>query len=691
MKTRYPLRFIVPLLIFVTGSLIVASAWIVESRAQERAVIAVAKQQMRSIASFTAAELEGAIRVQQPEDARAALERTRALRNVRSIRVLDPDENVIYEFPERRSSNFFDDFKMLKPDSRVSITERDAILAGRFPILMWSDGQNLMPTGSGALYISFDYSDDVAVHNHALALRMTTRAIALIGVALGFWWLLRSLLLVRIDRLIKATRRVAEGDFGANYDIGGRDEISELGRELDKMTRNLRNQSDHLDYLDEHDALTGLKNRRGIESSIEQALRETRTRGAQFTLMMIDIDALRVINDTQGHLAGDELLRAFARLLEDELSSAISIARVGGDEFAVLIDADHGEPLEAIGERLKERLHEFRFERRGERFRIQATTGVIGLSIDLESAEQALSAADSACYSAKDSHRGGVQVVTSAATQETVPESSMRWVSQIQQALDEDRFELYAQKIEPLQEVSNDGIFFEILMRMIGRDGEQIPPSRFLPAAERYDLIGQIDRWVVRNTLQWLAENIDGVCRISHCSVNLSGASLGDRRLLDSIETQLSEHPEIDPGILCFEVTETAAVRNLERAQAFIRRMRRLGCRFALDDFGTGLSSFEYIKRLPIEYIKIDGIFVRDIIDDPIDRTVVKSIHEIARTLGIQTIAEFVENREIFEELKRAGIDFGQGYGIARPQPLRTLLDPSEPPMDQSANGSARQ
>jgi len=686
MKSRFPLRFIVPVLIFTAGSAIVATAWFFESRAQQQAVMAVASQQMRSIASFTAAELEGAIRTQQPAEARAALERTRALRNVRSIQVLDPAGEVIYRIPERGHGDYFREFDALEPDARVTVEEDDALLIGRFPILMWSDGQSLMPTGSGALYISFDYSGDLAVHNHALALRMTIRTVILVGVAVGFWWLLRSLLLKRIDRLIGATRQVAKGEFEVDYDIGGRDELSELGLELEQMTRSLSNQSEHLRYLDDHDALTGLKNRRSIEGSIEQALRETQTREARFALMMIDIDSLRVINDTQGHLAGDELLRSFARLLEGALSNVISIARVGGDEFAALIDVDHGEPLEAVGRRLQEHLHDFRFERRGERFGIQATTGVIGLSVDFDSAEQALSAADAACYSAKDTQRGGVQVVTSGASQAAVSESSMRWVSQIQEALDDNRFELYAQKIESLQGAPDKGIFFEVLIRMIGRDGERVSPGHFLLAAERYNLIGRIDRWVVRNTLDWIIRNLDDAHRISHCSINLSGASLGDRRLLDQIEDRLRKHPELDPGILCFEVTETTAVRNLERAQAFITRMRELGCKFALDDFGTGLSSFEYIKRLPIDFIKIDGLFVRDIIDDSVDRVVVRSIHAIAQALGVRTIAEFVEDRETLDELTRSGIDYGQGYGIAKPQPLKTIFDSYGANMALSAN-----
>jgi diguanylate cyclase (GGDEF)-like protein len=697
MIQRLPLRFLIPLLIMIGGGLIIASAWFFEMRAQVRSVLQVAEDQLRSNATFIAAEIEAAVRVQDFSEARAVLERAIAIPALRSIHLVEPDGTIRFSSNRRLIGNDFREQAATRAMERdvpfsaplnlaVASDPKTSILIGRFPVQMRMRAAELMPIRSGALYLEYDLSSIVSEYRAALATRMLYRSGLLVAIAIGFWLLLRRWLLMRIDRLIASTRQVAQGRFDVDFDDRGHDELSDLALELRRMTQSLREQSQHLEYLADHDALTGLKNRTGIETAIETALRETRTCSTQFGLFLLDIDSLRVINDTQGHLAGDELLRSFAQLLTETLTEAVCIARVGGDEFAVLIDADHGEPLEAAGRRLQERIRTFRFERRGERFGVQATTGVIELSADLNDAEAALGAADAACYAAKDMERGGFVLIRSEDHRAELVESSMGLVSQIQDALDNDRFELFAQRIEPLQPLMEPGLHFEVLLRMIDRDGQPVAPGSFLAAAERYNLIGRIDRWVLRNTLAWLSSLGERVNEIEHCSINLSGASLGDSRLLGQFEDWLAAHPDFDPRLICFEVTETAAVRNLGRARTFIERMRRLGCRFALDDFGTGLSSFEYIKQLPVDLIKIDGIFVRGLLSEPADRLIVKAIHEIAGVLGIRTVAEFVENEAIADELRALGVDYGQGYGIGRPQPLSELFTP--PPTRSELPGS---
>ncbi|MBY6204070.1 EAL domain-containing protein [Halomonas denitrificans] len=684
MTLRLPLRFVVPLLILAVGAMILTSAWTFELRAMNQSLLAVSDQQLRSNASFIAAEVEAAVRNRNFGEARAALERAIAIPSLRSIHLVDPDGTIRFssmralagktftEEPETRQLHLEVPFG---PGNSVTVhTDPDrARLVGRFPVQMRAEPGELMPVRSGALYLVHDLSDMLAEHRAALNLRMVRRTVLLVTIAIGFWLLLRRLLLTRIDRLIRTTREVAQGKFDVKFDDRGRDELSDLARELDRMTAGLRDQAEHLSYLADHDAVTGLLNRVGFEAATEVALADARTRRSHFAICLLDIDSLRVINDTQGHLAGDELLRDFAGLLEDALPDALAIARVGGDEFAALIDVDHGEPLDTVGRHIAEHIRAFRFERKGERFGIQASTGIIALTPEIRDSGEALSAADAACYRAKEKQRGSIHIGSADAMRSDLMEGSMRWVSRIHEALDEDRLELHAQRIEAIGD-GDHSLHFEVLVRMRDRDGSLIEPSQFLSSAERYNLVGRIDRWVIARTLEWLDRNHDALERIATCSINLSGLSLADPGLLSEVSDRLARHPRIDPAILCFEVTETAAIRNLDQANGFIVRMRRIGCRFALDDFGTGLSSFEYIKRLPVDMIKIDGMFVRDIVTDPVDRAIVKAIHEIASEVGMWTIAEFVESDEILEALRSIGVHFVQGFGIARPVPIDDVL-----------------
>lgn len=700
MTLRFPLRFVVPLLILAVGTMILASAWTFELRAISQSLLKVSEQQLRSNASFVAAEVEAAVRNRDFAEARAALERAIAIPTLREIHFVEPDGTIRFSSGRSLAGRRFVDepttaglHRDVPFGSNLNVavlTDPDrSRLIGRFPVQMRVQPGELMPVRSGALYLVYDLSDMLAEHQAALNERMLRRTALLVTIAIGFWLLLRSLLLRRIDRLITATRQVGQGRFDVDFDDGGRDELGDLARELDRMTAGLRDQADHLSYLADHDAVTGLLNRVGFEAATELALVDLRTRKAHFAVCLLDIDSLRVINDTQGHLAGDELLRAFAGLLEDALPDALAIARVGGDEFAALVDIDRGKPLDDIGQHIAEHIRTFRFERRGERFGIQASTGIIALTPDIRDSGEALSAADAACYRAKETQRGSIHIGSADAMRSDVLEGSMRWVSRIHEALDEDRLELFAQRIEALHDGASS-LHFEVLVRMRDRDGTVVEPGRFLAAAERYNLVGRIDRWVIGSTLEWLDRHRQALDRIATCSINLSGVSLADPGLLDEVSERLRRHPELDPSILCFEVTETAAIRNLDQAHGFISRMRQLGCRFALDDFGTGLSSFEYIKRLPVDLIKIDGLFVRDIHRNPVDRAIVKAIHEIASEAGMRTIAEFVENDAILTTLRSIGVDYGQGYGIAHPAPIDMLLDESDASREKPDSTASR-
>ena len=278
--------------------------------------------------------------------------------------------------------------------------------------------------------------------------------------------------------------------------------------------------------------------------------------------------------------------------------------------------------------------------------------------------------ADAACYMAKDLGRNRTHIYHLEDTEIAERHGEMQWVNRISQALDENRFCLYAQAIVPLDD-SNEK-HYELLLRMLDKEGKIISPGAFLPAAERYGLVEKLDAWVIENAIAFLSANPEFLKGVHFISINLSGPSLTNGPFLNSIITQLKESG-IDAGKICFEITETVAISNLTAAITFITVLKQVGCSFALDDFGSGLSSFGYLKKLPVDYLKIDGMFVKGIVDDPIDRAMVKSIHDVAQVMGMQTIGEFVENDEINRVLKDIGVNYGQGYGIEKPRPLDEL------------------
>lgn len=693
---RFPLRYAIPVLILLAGMLIVATAWFMESRAITRSLTDVAERQLRSNASFIAAELEGAFRAQDTSEARAAVERASANPAIDALYVVTPDRLVRHASETRAIGDplhsapgvgsWLDALPFEDAGGSIAIHQPSmpGMLVGRFPLQMRAGPSELMPLRFGALYIVYDVSEQLAAQQAALGTRMAEWVGIIVLIAIAFWALLRALLLKRIDTLVHVVRAVGRGDFSESSREQGRDEIGELGREIDSMISSLRDQSERLAFLSDHDSLTGLLNRHGFEEAVERALKDVRRRDGRYALYLLDIDSLRVINDTQGHLAGDELLRSFADLLREALPESEAQARVGGDEFAVLLDVSTTNSMQDAAERLQKRIRAFRFERRGERFGIQVSTGVVPLDSRIRNAEEALGYADAACYRAKETQRGGVHVGSLDSLEIEREKDGMRWVSRIQEALDEDRFRLFAQLIEPIATPDGHGLHFEILVRMVDRDGTLLPPGEFLAAAEKYNLVGRVDRWVVRKTLTRIHDDVRLRSILSSCSINLSGLSMGDADLLGEISEWLAEHDHVDPSALCFEVTETAAIRNLEQARDFVDRLRAMGCRFALDDFGTGLSSFAYIKRLPVDIVKIDGMFVRDICADRTDRAIVKAIRDIAHHVGMQTIAEFVEHDGILEELAKIGVDFGQGYGISRPAPLDEVIESWEPRLRKS-------
>jgi diguanylate cyclase (GGDEF)-like protein/PAS domain S-box-containing protein len=427
--------------------------------------------------------------------------------------------------------------------------------------------------------------------------------------------------------------------------------------------------SQQLRFQAAHDALTGLVNRREFENRLERALKSAEGGRSEHAVCYLDLDQFKIINDTCGHVAGDELLRRLGRVLAQQVRSQDTLARLGGDEFGVLLENCSVHVAERVANALRRTIEDFRFAWQKQIFGIGVSIGVVPIQGVGQTVSSILSAADAACYAAKDRGRNRIHIYHEGDVELARRHGEMRWVTRIQTALEENRFELARQPIVPLSGSAGKNTHYELLLRMRDEDGNVVLPEAFLPAAERYDLSVKLDRWVVREAFLQLTRDPGQLEKLFLCSINLSGVSLADEDFLIFVTTEFAA-TGVPPSKVCFEITETAAIANLEGAMRFIEVLRRLGCRFALDDFGSGLSSFAYLKSLPVDFLKIDGVFVKDIVDDAIDRELVRAINEIGHVMGKRTIAEFVESKEILAALAEIGVDYAQGFELGRPKLL---------------------
>jgi diguanylate cyclase (GGDEF)-like protein/PAS domain S-box-containing protein len=433
-----------------------------------------------------------------------------------------------------------------------------------------------------------------------------------------------------------------------------------------KMERELTHQATH-------DALTGLINRTEFESRLGFAIESARQASESHVLCQLDIDKLKIINDTCSHEAGDNIIRNVTAVLQGCLRDSDVLARLGGDEFGILLKNCGLEAATEVAGNMLSAVRGMNFTSHDRPFDVCASIGITPVTASSESQAKIMSQVDIACYDAKDSGGDRFRVYETDDRKLVRRHDEMNWVSRLSEAIKSDRLVLYYQDIVPVVPDAGAGSHFEVLVRMLDDKGNIITPDKFLPAAERYHLVTSLDRWVVSHTFSWYAGNQGAdVTGLDTISINLSGASVTDTGFLDFIKNELHAC-KVPPAVICFEITETAAIANLDAATRFIHELKRMGCRFALDDFGSGLSSFSYLKNLPVDYLKIDGSFVKDMETDAIDCAMVSSIHQLGSVLGIKTIAEFVENGDILRKLAEIGVDYAQGYGIARPGPLQDM------------------
>jgi diguanylate cyclase (GGDEF)-like protein len=442
----------------------------------------------------------------------------------------------------------------------------------------------------------------------------------------------------------------------------------------ERMTGALRELATSLHYQATHDSLTDLINRAEFEVLLGNAIAEGVRGESHWWLLYFDLDQFKVINDTCGHAAGDELIQKVSWLVRARLRPDDVLARLGGDEFGVLLPGRTREAAMELADDIRIQIAVLRFQSKDRMFAVSASLGMLALDETVPAVSDALSGADQACYLAKDNGRNRVQVYHPDDQQVRVRHGEMRWVERLHAALEEERFALVAQEIRPVgARAEHSGQpprqRFEMLLRMVAPDGELIAPMAFIPAAERYGLMPRVDRWVIARTCRELARLRGSGAPLPTCLVNLSGTSVCDPRLAEYIADCLGEN-HLDGSHLGFELTETAAVANLANASQLMTQLRAMGCPIALDDFGSGMSSFSYLRNLPIDFLKIDGAFIRNIGTDPIDFAMVETIHRIGGIMGVHTVAESVENENVLAALALIGVDFVQGFHIGHPMPL---------------------
>jgi diguanylate cyclase (GGDEF)-like protein len=518
--------------------------------------------------------------------------------------------------------------------------------------------------------------------------------ISLFGLILSAsiaWWIGRNIT-KPIQEIAFAVNKVGEGLFAHTIIENSSGELKTLQKGFNSMATSLRqayelmqdkinDATSMLSHQAQHDDLTGLINRREFEVRLERSLKSVHESGAQHVLCYLDLDQFKLVNDSCGHSAGDELLRQVSVLLANRMRDRDTLARLGGDEFGLLLENCSLADANQITNTLLKLVQDYRFIHDDKIFNIGVSIGVVVINTNFENVSDVIHAADMACYSAKNAGRNQSFLFSPGDVEVKQRRSAVEAVSDITDEIDDEQFMLYCQPIVPLASTSEKGAdsqhhHYEVLIRKISLDGRIMLPITFIPSAERYLLMPNIDRWVIKNTFstyRQLLNKSNEKCNYIF-SINLSGTSLGDKSLLGYIREQFAIYA-IPPECICFEITETAAIVNLKNTISLFSALRKLGCSFALDDFGSGMSSFMYLKNFDVDYLKIDGSFVKDMHTNKIDHAMVRSIHSVAEAMNIKTVAEFVENKAILKELKNIGVHYGQGLYLGEPVPIKKLIE----------------
>jgi diguanylate cyclase (GGDEF)-like protein len=534
-------------------------------------------------------------------------------------------------------------------------------------------------------WVGLEVSRDATIQSQRDAiLRSLLILLAGLCISLFLAWRIGRRIIQPILALTHTVSRIGEGHLEERVEPTGQAELRMLQRGVNHMAAHLQAMQEQMQekidqatarlvYQANHDALTGLINRAEFERRLERLLLSALQQDREHALCYMDLDQFKVINDTCGHAAGDELLRQLALLLKANLRERDTLARLGGDEFALLLENCSVMDALEVADTFRTEVQRFRFKWGDRIFAIGMSVGMVAINRDSGTTASLLSAADSACYVAKDRGRNQIHLYESRDLDLARHRGEMQWVTRIQRALEDGRLRLSWQEISRTDGTVESMRHVELLLRMLDEDGSEILPMAFIPAAERYCIMPSLDSWVIEETLRVCQGYLAAQCDRHYLfAVNLSGASVKDPAFRRMLLECLQKNTELGPH-LCFEITETAAIGNLAVVNDFIGAMHTFGCSFALDDFGSGLSSFTYLKNLKVDYLKIDGAFVRDIASNAIDRSMVEAIHRIGHQMGLKTVAEYVESDRILAVLREIGVDYVQGNGVHCPEPLEKL------------------
>ncbi|WP_020167520.1 MULTISPECIES: EAL domain-containing protein [Methylotenera] len=553
------------------------------------------------------------------------------------------------------------------------------------------DTEDNVKTADSQLEIGHVYVNlsNQTLQNLKLDLITKILLIGLFGLAISalIAWRIGRNITKPIQEIASAVNKVSEGVFAQTITENSSGELKTLQKGFNSMSTSLKHAYDSMQdkindatsmlrHQAQHDDLTGLVNRREFEVRLERCLKSVHEVNAQHVFCYMDLDQFKLVNDTCGHAAGDELLRQVSVLLANRMRDRDTLARLGGDEFGLLLENCSLSDASQITNTLLKIVHDFRFMHDDKIFNIGVSIGMVVINASFESVSEIVHAADSACYSAKKAGRNQSFLFSAGDIEVKQRRSQVEAIADITDEIDDEQFTLYCQPIVPLSSNVPAQHHYEILIRKVSADGTIILPTSFIASAERYHLMPNIDRWVIKNTFAAYRDMLDKSnekCNYVF-SINLSGTSLGDKSLLGFIREQLVVYA-IPPSAICFEITETSAIVNLKNTIQLFGALRNLGCSFALDDFGSGMSSFTYLKNFEVDYLKIDGAFVKEMHINKIDHAMVRSIHSVAEAMNIKTVAEFVENEHILRELKTIGVHYGQGMHLGSPVAIKKLIE----------------
>jgi diguanylate cyclase (GGDEF)-like protein len=536
----------------------------------------------------------------------------------------------------------------------------------------------------GYVFVAIDKASLIEDHRQAFIKNVGYITLALILCSILVSWVSRSIsqpirdMTSALKRFVIGSQQVSQGKNSLPEIKSLQSTINQISRDMQHVEADMRHRIQdaqaQLRYQARHDALTGLVNRQELERRLQQALQDVKQHRANHVFCYMDLDQFRVINDTCGHLAGDEMLRQISMILSQRIRAEDTFARLGGDEFGLLLSYCQVEKAIEIAAQLRQMVETFRFMHEGRLFQTGISIGIVEITTTLKDVGEITRHADAACYVAKDNGRNQIHLFHPEDDVLLKRHVEMEWVLRINEAIEHNEFVLYCQGIFPLQQKELPP-FYEILIRKRDEHGGIIPPAEFLPSAERYHLMTKIDRWVIQHAFMALQPLFKMQSSVSPfiVSINLSGMSLGDAQLLPYIQNCFDTY-DISPSHVCFEVTETSAIINIDNTIKLITELQKMGTRFMLDDFGSGMSSFSYLKHLPVNFLKMDGAYVRDITSNKVDLAMAQAIQSVAQSMEIQTIAEYVEDEATLDCLKDMGVAFAQGFYLNRPMPLSEAL-----------------